>query len=175
MNTIRESRATRPAAQTVMPPADFEAMLDVSKFLESISEHAALLGPDGQTVPLPEEIFHVLVDIVSAMKIGKAITVAPVDQMLTTQEAADFLGISRPTLVKLLETGRLPFERVAGGRHRRIRLDDVIRYQESKRRESRETLASMTAEAAKQELYDFGVESYADALREARRELSGGN
>lgn len=80
-------------------------MLDVSKFLESISENAALLGPDGQTVPLPEEIFHVLVDIVSAMKIGKAITVAPVDQMLTTQEAADFLGISRPTLVKLLETG----------------------------------------------------------------------
>lgn len=69
----------------------------------------------------------------------------------------------------------MPFERVAGGRHRRIRLDDVIRYQESKRRESRETLASMTAEAAKQELYDFGVESYADALREARRELSGGN
>ncbi|MHD0175172.1 excisionase family DNA-binding protein [Corynebacterium diphtheriae] len=51
------------------------------------------------------------------MRVGKAITVAPVDQLLTTQEAANFLGISRPTLVRLLEEGALPYERTTGGRH----------------------------------------------------------
>jgi excisionase family DNA binding protein len=51
------------------------------------------------------------------MREGKAITLVPRTQRLTTQEAADFLGISRPTLVKLLEDGKIPFDQP--GRHRR--------------------------------------------------------
>ena len=176
MYTSKENQAVmKKTSHTVMPPSDLEEMLDVSKFLGNVTENAALLGPDGQTVPLPEEIFHVLVSIVDAMRVGKAITVAPVDQMLTTQEAADFLGVSRPTLVKLLENGRLRFERVAGGRHRRVRLDDVIRYQEGKRRESRETLSALTAEASELGLYDIEADAYAEALRQARRDLANGN
>ena len=94
---------TKPnATRTVLPPADLEEMLDLSRFLGALTQPAALLGPDGQTVPLPLEAFNVLREVVEAMQVGKAITVAPVDQMLTTQEAANFLGISRPTLVKLL-------------------------------------------------------------------------
>jgi excisionase family DNA binding protein len=53
--------------------------------------------------------------------------------------AADFLGISRPTLVKLLEGGAIPFETV--GRHRRVTLDDVLAYQESERARRRTVLA----------------------------------
>ena len=65
---------------------DMEAMLDLSRFLSHITEPAALLGPDGQTVPLPMEAFQVLVKVVELMRAGKAITVAPLDQRLTTQE-----------------------------------------------------------------------------------------
>ena len=68
-------------------------------------------------MPLPEEVYRVLVEVVEAMREGKAITLVPRTQRLTTQEAADFLGISRPTLVKFLEDGKIPYDQP--GRHRR--------------------------------------------------------
>ena len=52
--------------------------------------------------------------------------VAPYDTTLTTQDAADYLGVSRPTLVKLLEQGDIPFTRI--GRHRRVTLSDLQHY-----------------------------------------------
>jgi excisionase family DNA binding protein len=57
--------------------------------------------------------------VVASMQAGKAITIAPLDQRLTTQEAANFLGISRPTLVKLLGQGEISYERPAAGRRGR--------------------------------------------------------
>ena len=59
-------------------------------------------------MPLPEEVYRVLVEVVEAKREGKVITLVPHTQRLTTQEAADFLGISRPTLVKLLKDGESP-------------------------------------------------------------------
>lgn len=156
---------------TVLPPEDLEAMLDLSTFLSHHDEAAALVGPDGQTVALPVEAYRVLVDVAMAMRAGKAITVAPVDQLLTTQEAADFLGVSRPTLVKLLENGHIPFERPAAGRHRRVRLQDIIEYQNAQRTARRSSLDSMTRDAAEAGLYD-SVPDYTNALVEARREHS---
>ena len=155
-------------ATTVLPPADMEAMLDLSRFLAHVAEPAALLGPDGQTVPLPMEAYQVLVKVVESMRAGKAITVAPLDQRLTTQEAADFLGISRPTLVKLLEQGEMPYDRPAAGRHRRVRLSDVLDYQMRKRQDRRITLDQMTADAAEAGLYDEAPD-YREALRTARK------
>lgn len=159
--------------RTVLPPTDLEAMADVGKFLDGLTRPAALLGPDGQTVPLPLEAFNVLRDVVEAMQRGKAITVAPVDQMLTTQEAANFLGISRPTVVKLLDEDALPYEKTAGGRHRRVRLQDVVAYQERKRGERRAALQGLVEEASSAGLYEQDAESYRKALREARASLRG--
>lgn len=145
-----------------------EAMLDLSRFLAHVSEPAALLGPEGQTVPLPMEAFQVLVKVVDAMQAGKAITVAPLDQQLTTQEAANFLGISRPTLVKLLERGEIAHERPAAGRHRRVRLSDVLEYQHRMRAERRTALDELTSQAAESGLYDQSPD-YSDALRASRK------
>ncbi len=58
--------------------------------------------------PLPEEVYRILAGVVEALREGKVITIVPQTQRLTTQEAADFLGVSRPTLVKLLEQGKFP-------------------------------------------------------------------
>ncbi|MDF1487853.1 helix-turn-helix domain-containing protein [Tessaracoccus caeni] len=138
---------------TVLPPADMEAMLDLSRFLAHVTEPAALLGPDGQTVPLPMEAYQVLVKVVESMGAGKAITVAPLDQRLTTQEAANFLGISRPTLVKLIDHGEIAHERPAGGRHRRVRLSDLVDYQRRMRAERRAALDDLTERAAAAGLY----------------------
>lgn len=157
---------------TVLPPADMEAMLDLSRFLEHVSEPAALLGPDGQTVPLPMEAYEVLVKVVASMRAGKAITIAPLDQRLTTQEAANFLGISRPTLVKLLDQGEISFERPASGRHRRVRLNDVLDYQRRKCAARRATLDELTEQAAQAGLYDQ-VPDYTEALQAARKRQAG--
>lgn len=157
---------------TVLPPADMEAMLDLSRFLEHVSEPAALLGPDGQTVPLPMEAYEVLVKAVASMRAGKAITIAPLDQRLTTQEAANFLGISRPTLVKLLDQGEISFERPASGRHRRVRLNDVLDYQRRKCAARRATLDELTEQAAQAGLYDQ-VPDYTEALQAARKRQAG--
>ncbi|MBE6484421.1 MAG: helix-turn-helix domain-containing protein [Actinomycetaceae bacterium] len=157
--------------QATLPPEDLEALLDLSRFLEQVTEPAALIGPDGQTVGLPSEIYEVLINVVHAMSQGRAITVAPVDQVLTTQETADFLGISRPTLVKLLESGQIPFERPAAGRHRRVRLADVVAYQQRSTQERSSALDAMTREAAELGLYKDTAQDYTAALRRAREEM----
>lgn len=158
--------------KTVLPPRDLEAMLDLSRFLRQTSDPAVLVGPDGQTVPLPMEAYRVLVDVAEAMRSGKAITVAPVDQLLTTQEAADFLGISRPTLIKLLQSDAIPYERPAAGRHRRVRLQDVVDYREANRERRRQTLNGLTNQAVADGLYEADAQDYAEALRAVRSQAT---
>ena len=87
------------------------------------------------------ETLQVLRGVVEALATGQSVTIAPVHQSLTTQEAADLLGVSRPTLVKLVETGEIPFEQP--GRHRRVRLADVLAYRERASLERRAALDRM--------------------------------
>ncbi|MFF4249149.1 helix-turn-helix domain-containing protein [Streptomyces sp. NPDC001822] len=116
------------------------------------AEPALLRGPDGSTRTLPPEVYEALMVVVRALSEGKAVTVAPVNTTLTTQEAADVLGVSRPTLVKILDEGGVPFSRP--GRHRRVLLADVLAYKENRRtRRSRglDRLTELTEDAG---LYD---------------------
>ncbi len=154
---------------TVVPPADLEQLNDLSRFLDQLTEPAALLGPDGQTMGLPMETYNLLVEVVKAMSQGKAITVAPQSQRLTTQQAADFLGVSRPTLVKLLEAGKIPFECPSGSRHRRLQLRDVLDYQQRRRVERAEPLDDLTRTAQEEGLDGQERAAYAAALKEARK------
>jgi excisionase family DNA binding protein len=151
----------------VFPPRDLNALLDLGRFLEHHTEPGLLLGPDGEQVPLPAEVYRVLVEVVEAMREGKVITLVPRTQRLTTQEAADFLGVSRPTLVKLLEEGKIPYEQP--GRHRRIMFTDLLAYQERLGEERRAALDRMTEDASEAGLYDGTPEDYAAALKRARR------
>jgi excisionase family DNA binding protein len=169
------TRSNQPALDVdggvVFPPEDLDQMLDLARFLEGHSEPALLLGPDGEQVPLPEAVYRVLRQVAEAMREGNAISVAPTGLLLTTQEAADFLGVSRPTLVKLLEDGAIPFERP--NRHRRVQLKDLIAFQERRRTERRATLNRLTEEASEAGLYDRTPEDYASALKSARRRRAG--
>jgi excisionase family DNA binding protein len=87
--------------------------------------HLGTVAGGGEvTVALPDEAVRVLVRVLSHMADGDAVTVLPVHAELTTQETADVLSVSRPHVVKLLETGALPFRKV--GTHRRALLSDVL-------------------------------------------------
>lgn len=119
-NTVTEPRASpsdTAATRTSPPPENLDQLLDVARSVEGHTEPGLLLGPDNEQVPLPAEVYRVLRQVVDVMGQGKATLVAPQGLLLTTQEAADFLGVSRPTLVKLLEDGAIAFEKP--NQHRR--------------------------------------------------------
>ncbi|MGB3409913.1 MAG: helix-turn-helix domain-containing protein [Microthrixaceae bacterium] len=144
--------ATPTLDRTVLPPG--ESLTGLAALLDSLGVEptTTLLGPNGEQLVLPPEVFEVLRDVVEAMAQGQAVTIAPVHQRLTTQEAADLLGVSRPTVVKLVESGEIPFEQP--GRHRRIRLADVLAYRERASVERREALDRMVEIADEADLYE---------------------
>ena len=162
--------ATRADNGVVFPPDDLQGLLDLARFMEQHTEPGLLLGPDGEQVPLPAEVYGVLINVVQAMREGKAISVLPQTQRLTTQEAADFLGISRPTFVKLLERGEIPFEQP--GRHRRVFLSDLLAYQRKRQTDRRATLNRMTEEASEAGIYEGSPGDYAAALKAERKRLA---
>jgi excisionase family DNA binding protein len=144
--------STLAAERTVLPPV--EPLDDLVALLNRVGAEPAtrLEGPNGESIVLPAEVFEVLRGVIEAMASGQAVTIAPVCQRLTTQEAAELLGVSRPTLVKLLEEGEIPYEQP--GRHRRVRLADVLAYRERLSTERRAALDRMIEIADEADLYE---------------------
>lgn len=97
-----------------------------------------LIGPQGEELPLPKTAYHLLREIVMHLAQGEAVSIIPASKMLTTQEAADFLDVSRPFLIKLLNRGEMPFLKV--GTHRRIRFGDLIIYKQKRDEHERKGL-----------------------------------
>jgi len=158
MSSPTSARAAARDSRTYLPSPETESETQrFTAFLESLatapSERPALVGPHNEQIPLPKEAFDVLVQVYEAMRRGLAIHVAPLNAQLTTQEAADYLGISRPTLVKLLESGAIEFTKP--GRHRYVRLDDLIAYAESVRVRRAEALDELARDAEEQGLYEL--------------------
>jgi excisionase family DNA binding protein len=101
--------------------------------------------------------------VVAALNAGKAVTIAPQTVKLTTQQAADLLGVSRPTVVRLITDDALPAERI-GNRHRLL-LDDVLAYREQRRNRQYEALAATAVDIDAED----DPEVVRQQLREARR------
>jgi len=142
------------AERPVLPPTDPSEQHELDELAALLMETpagVALVARDGTLVHLPPALSDVLAQVISAMRAGRAITIAPLAQRLTTQEAAELLGISRPTLIKLLEDGKIPFE--LPGRHRRIRLDDLLDYRDRRRTARMESLDELVRQTEELGLY----------------------
>jgi excisionase family DNA binding protein len=139
---------------TLPPPREgISAELSRATGVAATDERRArLIGPDGTTIPLPAEVYIALCDVIRAMSRGNAVTIGVVESSITTQKAADLLCVSRPTLIKLLDAGEIPFTRP--GRHRRIRLHDLLAYRDRRRESRLEGLASIVAVSEEMGLYD---------------------
>lgn len=98
-----------------------------------------------QEIVVPVSALKMLVDILDEMAQGNAVSIVPIHAELTTQEAADFLNVSRPYLVRLLEDGLLPFHKV--GTHRRVKFRDLMTYREKSQSIRRNALDELTREA----------------------------
>jgi excisionase family DNA binding protein len=81
---------------------------------------------DSEDAEIPEIAFQLLQMILDELALGHAVALAPLEREISTQTAADVLNVSRPHLVKLLESGKMPYKKT--GTHRRIRLSDVLEY-----------------------------------------------
>ena len=120
----------------------------------------------GDQVELPEEIYLVLRQAVEAMQRGLSVTISPQSRTLTTQQAADLLNVSRPTVIKILDKGKLAFERV--GTHRKIRLADLLEFREERRREQYAALDAMSVDLDD----ETPLDEVLDGLRDARRAIA---
>lgn len=98
------------------------ALFAKKKENEPVTIHIA----DGEGISLPFGAIKLLIGLLFEMASGNAVTLIPIHKSLTTQEAADLLNVSRPYLIKLLEKGEIPFEKV--GSHRRIKAEDLFKY-----------------------------------------------
>ena len=87
------------------------------------------------------------------MSDGQEVIVATKDSYVTAQEAADYLGVSRPTLVRILDLGEIPYERPNS--HRRIKLADLMAYKQ-RHEASRAALDDLLASSVDLEQYDTG-------------------
>ena len=144
----------------LLPPNESDADLArtaSSKILPLVREQKPqavhLTFVDGQvSIVLPIGSLEMINSILEAMAAGHGVMVFPQHAELTTMEAADILNVSRPYLIKLLEAGDIPYHKV--GRHRRIRLEDVMQYKREIDLRREEILDQMVAEAEELGLYD---------------------
>jgi excisionase family DNA binding protein len=87
---------------------------------------AKLIGPDGKTEVLPNNLYSFLLRLLADLRAGNAVTILQSSHELTTIGSSKILGMSRQFLVQLLEKGEIPFHKV--GTHRRLYVRDVIAY-----------------------------------------------
>ena len=100
-----------------------------------------------RAVRMPTLALRLLLEVLTQIGQGNAVSIIPIHAELTTQEAADVLNVSRPFLVQLLERGDIPFHKI--GTHRRVRYQDVIAYRKRIDAERRQDLDELATQAQK--------------------------
>jgi len=113
---------------------------------------ARLTGFDGLRIEIPSDLVDALLLIVQQLKTGHGVSIAALRAEITTAEAAELLNVSRPFVIKLLESGVMPFRNV--GTHRRVRLIDVLEYRDRQDAIANAALDNMVRQSEKHGLYD---------------------
>lgn len=163
------------ATPEVVSPAPAEAD-DLAKVLSFLEAHEARHGSSPEPVfflsgagehdrvELTEQLHAILKQVVQALSHGQSVSILTRDQEISTQQAAEILGLSRPTVVKLIEEGELSAH-VPGAVRRKLRLADVLAYREELRARRNRFITESSAE------YDEAdADEAADLLEQARRQ-----
>lgn len=142
-------RHKMPLESVVAQKQEADSIRKLEHILSLQGSSAKLVGVNGEAITIPESVYQVLRQVVHAMALGQAISIAPQEHEMTTQQAADILNVSRPYLIKLLEQEAIPYIKV--GSHRRIRYQDLITY-----KQQRDTKRSNCLDELIQESQDMG-------------------
>lgn len=122
------------ATATIVSPeaGDGEELLRFAEHLTSLVPPASsgqtprLVGPTGESIELPVEIYEILTQVAADLRRGSSVTIMPLAAVLTTAQAAELLNVSRPHVIKLINDGDIQHHMV--GSHRRIALTDLLEY-----------------------------------------------
>jgi excisionase family DNA binding protein len=132
---------------TVVPTKDdAELAAKASRMLSRRAKTALRIRlDDGEELTLPTAAARLLTHLLTEMSQGNAVTLIPLHAELTTRQAADFLNVSRPHVVKLLDQKKIPFHKV--GTHRRIYFTDLESFKETHEIARRQALDEIATEA----------------------------
>ena len=120
--------------------------------LHALGAHPRITTDDGTTLDLPASVAEALAEVLEAAADGQRALVLRSPEELTTEQAAAVLGVSRPTVIRLVDAGKLPARMV--GTHRRLALGDILSYREASASRRHTALNEMTREAEELGLYD---------------------
>lgn len=139
MNTLQKPDIVMPSLY------ERELAAQSSRILSRLNQEELSVEVEGERLVLPRAVVGLLSKILKEMSLGNAVTIFPIHAELTTQEAAEFLNVSRPYLVNLLESGDIAFTKV--GTHRRVKFLDLQEYKRKRDAESEEALTELTQQA----------------------------
>lgn len=138
---------------TLASSGEEKALMELDAALAKDRGEVRLIVPSGKELRLPEPVREVLRRAVGELARGDGVSVLPVETELTTQQAAELLSVSRPYLVKLLEEEQeIPFHKV--GRHRRVKLADLLEYKRGQDEKRRSLLGKLSRDAQEAGLYE---------------------
>lgn len=124
-------RLARASAEELM-----QLMVKISK------ADRAQIRMDDQDLILPRYALVLLQKVLAEMAKGNVVSIVPTHHLLTTQEAANILNVSRPYLIGLLESGKISYSKV--GTHRRIKYQDLMEYKQAQDESSQKLLNELT-------------------------------
>jgi excisionase family DNA binding protein len=128
--TLQDAQLATHASQVLAPKAEAELRITLD---------------DGTEVTLPRAATRLLHHLLTQMSLGNAVTLIPIHAELTTQEAADYLNVSRPFLIKLLEANKIPFHMV--GTHRRIKFTDLLSFKKKSEQDRQVAMEELARQA----------------------------
>jgi len=145
--------AIAPKKPIPLPKSEQQQVQDLEKLLRR--GVPTLISPAGERIELPGTVVEVLRTAVEFMSHGQTVTLIPDNQAITTQRAADILGMSRPFFIKQLESGLMAHHRV--GNQRRVYLRDVLEFAKKRDKERLAALDLLARDAFEAGLYERNV------------------
>jgi excisionase family DNA binding protein len=100
---------------------------------------------DAPILKLPPKVLRLFADMLGSLAQGNAVAIMPKELYVSTQEAAMFLNVSRPYLIRMLDEGKIPYHKV--GTHRRIKFEDVVTYRDRRNKASHAALQELVDQA----------------------------